>query len=381
MTNTVSTMVSDEILNAIMQIESGGKPGAANPLSTAVGLAQFIKSTWLETVRKHRPDVAREQTQSTLLAMRTNPSFAIEMLARLTEDNLKIIGRNAQPGDIYLAHFSGAETARRLMQYYPQNAKATEVFSPAAARANPSIIPGKTIAQVREWANNKMAKAQRQAGNYVKQYYRGKLVGGTGVAADIEFSSVDKTRPGLAANGDAKLWDNQAQLKSMNYSPGLLDGRWGGGTSGALAAFFTDRGVSLAIPANKGAYDANYIAIDSVIDKAEAEGWTRPVTRAREEAAPEVVEEVAPEIVPAKKGFWASVAAFGSAASATAWEVWGWLTGYSDHAREWGLFSFIGEVPRFVWLLAACGVTGYIVYATVKTVRGIQKPVTTGERM
>lgn len=43
--------------------------------------------------------------------------------------------------------------------------------------------------------------------------------------------------------------------------------------------------------------------------------------------------------------------------------------------------SYIDRVPAFVWMLIASGLFGYIVYLTVRTAKGIEKPVMTGERL
>src|SRR5688500_15856903 len=116
MSNRVSRTIPDEWLNAIAHIESRGNPLAANPTSTAVGLYQFIKSTWRGTVKQHRPDVFKAYPNGALLNLRKNASFAIEMGARFTEDNQRVIGTGASLGSLYLAHFFGAGTARKVFK-------------------------------------------------------------------------------------------------------------------------------------------------------------------------------------------------------------------------------------------------------------------------
>ena len=128
-------------------------------------------------------------------------------------------------------------------------------------------------------------------------------------------------------------------------------------------------------------YDANYTAIDAVIDRGEAQGFKRPVTQERATADPKVVERVAPEIVPAKQSFWASIGAFFTAVGSAIYSAVNWLMGYKDQAEQWGLFNYINKVPNFVWLLLLSGGIGFILYTAVTTVRGIKKPVQTGERM
>lgn len=168
MTNTVSRTVSDETLNCFVQIESGGDPNAKASTSSALGLGQFLNKTWEGVIEKHRPDLADIPVQR-LLAMRLNPSLSIEMLARFAEDNLAVVGRGATGGDLYLAHFLGAGTARRLFRADPATPVA-EIASPEAIRANRSIMEGKTCGQVRAWAARRMA--QSSGHNWVAKFYK-----------------------------------------------------------------------------------------------------------------------------------------------------------------------------------------------------------------
>lgn len=167
--NRVSNSISDETLSRIIQIESGGNPRAKASTSTALGLAQFLNGTWLQTVKRHRPDLMDGRTQAQVLAMRTNPSLSIELLARFTEDNAATLGGDPTDGDLYLAHFSGAGVARKLMRAKPEASAAT-CYSKEAIAANRSILEGKTVGQVRAWADRKMAAAGKT--NWVAKHYR-----------------------------------------------------------------------------------------------------------------------------------------------------------------------------------------------------------------
>lgn len=389
MSNKVSKYVTDQELNAIMWIESSGNPNARAGTSTATGLFQFLKGTWRDTVKKHRPDVFKRFTNGALLSMRTHPSFAIEMGARFTEDNRKTIGTNSSLGDLYLAHFLGSGDARKLFKADPATPVSTLV-SPNVIAANRSIMAGKTAGQVRAWAAGRMKSATAKAADYVSKYYTGPyVIPVTAISDEVDVDPAlpvhveedqAQARPGLVERGDARLYDNQAQLKSMNYNPGGLDGVWGGGVSGAMSAFFTDRGLSNS-PNEWHEYDRNYESIDAEIDKAEAEKFRRPVTKAREEADPEVVERVAPEIVPAKRSLWTTIGGFFTALGTTVYKGVEWLMGYQDQAERWGIMYYIDRVPTFVWMLLGTVAVGAVVFFTLRTVRGIEKPVTTGERM
>lgn len=167
MTNTVSETVSDETLNAIIQIESGGNPRAKAATSSAFGLFQFLKGTWIATVKLHRPDLMG-LPEAKLLGLRADPRLCIELGARFTEDNLAMIGRNATGGDLYLAHFLGAGDARKLFRAAP-NTPVADLVSPQVIQANRSIMAGKTCAQVRAWSARRMHESAGH--DWIARYY------------------------------------------------------------------------------------------------------------------------------------------------------------------------------------------------------------------
>jgi len=167
---SVSRTVSDETLSSIIQIESGGRPTIKARTSTATGLGQFLNKTWLDTVKVHRPDVMKGRTQAQILALRTEPRFAVEMLARFTEDNQRVVGMSCTPGDLYLAHFLGAETAQRVYAADP-NADVEPLVGKSAVNANASVLKGKTAGQVRAWAARRMRESAGRG--WVQKYYVG----------------------------------------------------------------------------------------------------------------------------------------------------------------------------------------------------------------
>jgi len=169
LSNRVSETISDETLSRIIHIESAGNPLAKAATSSATGLGQFLSTTWLATVQRHRPDWMDGKTQAEVLAMRKVPKRAIEMLARFTEDNAALLpGENDKDGDLYLAHFSGVGVAKRLIRA-PAGAPCEDYFSPAAVRANYSILHGKTVGDDRTWAETKMRKAGNK--HWVEKYW------------------------------------------------------------------------------------------------------------------------------------------------------------------------------------------------------------------
>jgi hypothetical protein len=174
MANTVSSKITDEQLNRIIQIESAGKPTAKAPTSSARGLGQFINGTWLAELKKHRPDLFNGPPYDDELKLESDPSLQIEILARFTEDNAAILGPGWTDGDLYLAHFLGVGTAAKFLRAHA-DASAEVLAGAAAVKANRSILVGKNAGQVRAWAARSMANRWDAAGktNWVSRYYKG----------------------------------------------------------------------------------------------------------------------------------------------------------------------------------------------------------------
>lgn len=377
MSNTVSKIISDDTLSRIIQVESAGKVRAKASTSSATGLGQFIDDTWLRVLQEHRPDLMRGRSRAQLLDLRFDPVLMIEMLARFTEDNAKVLGAGYTDGDLYLAHFAGVGTARRLLRG-DQRAQATTVFSASAARANPSIIPGKTIGQVRAWAATKMAKAGGK--NWIAVHYRPS--GQT--EAKPKDAPVDPH-----VKGDPQVYAVQEALAQMNYGPGRIDGLWGGRTAGAIAAFLNDRpGSGVTAPTSAKEFAQVYRRLMAEIEIAQASDFKRPIAEARANADLSQVAERAPEVVPVQKGFlamvWGAVAtAFAGVVDAAKW-VMGFFADNRD-AVDPGMIqkalSYIGLVPSWVWIIAAAAAIAYVAIYLIRPGRdGIVQSVQTGER-
>lgn len=146
------------------QVESGMNPAARARTSSATGLYQFIDQSWLAILNDHgakhgmswasdaiergaggRYFVSDPAMRQQILDMRNNPETASIMAAELATDNRAYleerIGRQAEPVDLYLAHFLGAGGAAKFLtsMSHAPDAPAANQF-PAAARANASIF-------------------------------------------------------------------------------------------------------------------------------------------------------------------------------------------------------------------------------------------------
>ncbi|MAU52706.1 MAG: hypothetical protein CMN17_10100 [Roseovarius sp.] len=149
-----------QLVQRIIQVESGGRADARNPLSTATGLGQFIDSTWLRMMRTYRPDLTAQMTNAELLTLRTNPEIAREMVGKLASEGaafLRARGHTITAGRLYLAHFLGMEGAHLALSADPAT-DLLSLFGAAVIRANP-FLEGRDAGYVVDWAERKMSGA------------------------------------------------------------------------------------------------------------------------------------------------------------------------------------------------------------------------------
>ena len=156
---------ASSIIDRIIGVESGGRADARNPNSSATGLGQFIKSTWLDLIERHRPDIATDRTEQEILALRTDPILSRQMVGVLMSENAEFMrakGVSPTSGNLYLSHFLGAGAAMAVIQAGPETS-VSEILSQRAINANSSILKGRTAADVLRWAEGKMEGAVPEA--------------------------------------------------------------------------------------------------------------------------------------------------------------------------------------------------------------------------
>ena len=151
-------------LLATAKVESNLNPNAAAKTSSAGGLFQFIDRPWVGTLKEAGPHLGYERyadaitrtsdgryvisdpsMRREIMALRQDPTANALMAGVFTNSNAKHLtnklGRAPTDGELYMAHFMGANGAARLITAAESNprAVAAESFS-AAARANRSIF-------------------------------------------------------------------------------------------------------------------------------------------------------------------------------------------------------------------------------------------------
>jgi hypothetical protein len=153
------------LLLAIAAQESSLDPAAGNSRSSARGLMQFTRDTWLEAVREHgakhglghlsrqlmrgpdgRITAAKPRTVDQVLALRDNPrlsaALAAERLAAAQQQLEGALRRELRATDLYLVHLLGHAGAQRYLRALAERpaTPAAEVVGTAAATANPEVF-------------------------------------------------------------------------------------------------------------------------------------------------------------------------------------------------------------------------------------------------
>jgi hypothetical protein len=150
----------DEVTNRIIGVESGGNPNAKNPNSSASGVGQFLDSTWVATVRQHRPDIAAGKSAAEIIALKGDRALGREMTRAYQQDNADYLtnrGLPTTPGNIYLSHFLGPAGATEVLKADP-NTPVVNVVGQDVVNANP-FLKGMSAAETAAWAAKKMGGA------------------------------------------------------------------------------------------------------------------------------------------------------------------------------------------------------------------------------
>ncbi|HEU5444885.1 MAG TPA: transglycosylase SLT domain-containing protein [Pseudolabrys sp.] len=204
-----STGISFEYLLTTAKIESNLNPSAQASTSSAKGLYQFIDQTWLGTMKQDGAtlglgryadaitrapgghyEVADPAMRAAILRLRTDPQASAMLAGALTRNNAALvgtsIGRKPSNGELYIAHFLGADGAGKLINgaaSRPQ-ASAAAMFPHAAA------------------ANHNIFYDSRGRARSIGEVY-GKLTSLFDSAQTVAFAQGGVTQPAVARSGGA----------------------------------------------------------------------------------------------------------------------------------------------------------------------------------
>lgn len=157
------TGVPAEYLTALAEHESGMDPNARpinpatqEPLSSALGLYQFLGGTWSNTLAAHGRAWGHTGAAGSgpVMDLRRDPRWASIMAAEFTRDNVRDLSarlnRPVTHREAYLAHFMGLDGAVRLIEAARRGEPNAAAAFPDEARANPSVFRGRSAAEVIE---------------------------------------------------------------------------------------------------------------------------------------------------------------------------------------------------------------------------------------
>ncbi|HKJ60429.1 MAG TPA: hypothetical protein VKA94_00335, partial [Hyphomicrobiales bacterium] len=218
------------LTDQIIGVESGGNPYAKNPRSSATGAGQFISSTWLDMINRHRPDLAQGRSREEILQMRNDPNLSRDMTQAYADQNaafLRSKGYEPTPVNTYLSHFAGPAGSAAILAN--PGATVEALLGPEAVRANP-FLQGMTGQDVIDWAGRKMSPSQAMAKNLKKRFGTPETAQGPAAAPDdmgrLKAALSGKTYDPDNLSGADRLIDQGQSIASTSGNP------WGaiGGT-------------------------------------------------------------------------------------------------------------------------------------------------------
>ena len=239
--------------------ESSLKPNAQSGSSSATGLFQFIDQTWLGLVKEHGAQHglgnlaaaitkqsdghyhAEPAAKQTILALRKDPEVCALMageFAKSTQGAMRAsLGREVCGGELYAAHFLGADSATKLIKLVDSNPSASAAAQfPQAAGANRSVFfhadgTAKTVREVYDWAlrqpggEGTVRMAQAPAGpSLTLEKARTKIATAQSDEVQALLASVMNWQPRGHSMFSSLFGSNSDATPSstMSFGPGLL---------------------------------------------------------------------------------------------------------------------------------------------------------------
>lgn len=232
------TGLSQDYGSRIAKAESGGTKNpdkAKNPKSTATGRGQFINSTWLDMVKRNRPDIAKGKSDEQILALRSDGKLSDEMTQKYGEENAAKLKANNLPvtdGTVYLAHFAGPDKAMELLRAAP-GASAETIMGAKATRDNEKVLKGKTAQEVIAWATERMGGSAKSTASNPKVKpgvgFEGKSVD-TARAKFKAFQETQNAKDVISNGMRSTVAEDQKYnefLTTKGYTGTFMNNRWG----------------------------------------------------------------------------------------------------------------------------------------------------------
>lgn len=223
------------------KIESSLNPTARATTSSATGLYQFVDQSWLAVIDKHGSEyglgwaadsisrgangryyVADPELRQQILDLRKHPETASVMAAQHAADNKAYLeqrlGREAEPVDLYLAHFLGVGGASKFLSVHDRAPQATAAsMFPAAARANRSIFydrqgNARSFAEIRDRFAAKLQKGVDSIDTGPIQYADASLPEGAKTVQPADYVRIETQRLANATDVSIRPQPETARL-------------------------------------------------------------------------------------------------------------------------------------------------------------------------
>lgn len=149
---SVSSGIPSDYWPMLSKIESNDRPYVQAETSSASGLYQFIKSTWIGEGGQWGPTL-----RPAFGGLKPSPEEQLQRVKSLTAKAADYLTKKGIPinkASLYAAHFLGQVTAAAVIGA-DVDARADHIAGEAATRANPSILKGKTVGQFLTWLHGK----------------------------------------------------------------------------------------------------------------------------------------------------------------------------------------------------------------------------------
>ena len=142
----------------LSKIESDDRPYVKAATSSASGLYQFIRSTWIGEGGRWGDDMSKA-----FGGLTPSAEEQLQRVKTFTAKNaayLKAKGVPINRASLYAAHFFGPVTAAKVIMA-DVKARADLIAGEAATKANPSILKNKTVGQFLTWLHKKTGEWAR----------------------------------------------------------------------------------------------------------------------------------------------------------------------------------------------------------------------------
>ncbi|PEQ14726.1 transglycosylase [Novosphingobium sp. PC22D] len=201
-----ATGVDFDYLLAQAKLESSLDPQAKAGTSSAAGLYQFTRGTWLQTLDRHGANhglgwagdaisggrITDPALASQIMALRYDPDASALMAAELAGDNRDalhgVLGREPDAAELYLGHFLGAQGASRFLGALASDpGQSAAALLPSAAGANRAIF----------YAPGGAARSVEGVMNLIRAKVDGAMEGGF----DVDWSQIARFDQGVTMGG------------------------------------------------------------------------------------------------------------------------------------------------------------------------------------